>query len=72
MGRAVVMGGPTFSWQNIETWMKGKSEVEVVDLVLKLQEKLVRSLPRSGPGPEAALPDQRCPHRCGHRATGSR
>lgn len=28
--------------QNIETWMKDKSEVEVVDLVLKLQEKLVR------------------------------
>nr|KAF6267560.1 DENN domain containing 6B [Myotis myotis] len=28
---------------NIETWMKGKSEVEVVDLVLKLREKLVRA-----------------------------
>ncbi|XP_006157639.1 protein DENND6B isoform X3 [Tupaia chinensis] len=27
---------------NIETWMKDKSEVEVVDLVLKLREKLVR------------------------------
>ncbi|KAM5250588.1 protein DENND6B isoform 2-T2 [Hipposideros larvatus] len=28
---------------NIETWMKDKSEVEVVDLVLKLREKLVRA-----------------------------
>lgn len=35
-------------WQDLETWMKDKSEVEVVDLVLKLREKLVR------PGP--ALP----------------
>lgn len=42
------MGGPTFSRQNIETWMKGKSEVEIVDLVLKLREKLVRSLPCLG------------------------
>lgn len=67
------MGGPTFSWQNIETWMKGKSEVEVVDLVLKLQEKLVRSLPRLGHrDPRPLSPDQRCPCRCGHRATGSR
>lgn len=43
---ASVMGGPIFSWQNVETWMQGKSEVEVVDLVLKLREKLV-----SGPRP---------------------
>uniref|UniRef100_A0A5F9CVN5 DENN domain containing 6B n=1 Tax=Oryctolagus cuniculus TaxID=9986 RepID=A0A5F9CVN5_RABIT len=28
---------------DIETWMKDKSEVEVVDLVLKLREKLVRA-----------------------------
>lgn len=28
--------------QNIRAWMKDKSEVEVVDLVLKLREKLVR------------------------------
>lgn len=28
---------------NIETWVKDKSEVEVVDLVLKLREKLVRA-----------------------------
>lgn len=27
--------------QNIRAWMKDKSEVEVVDLVLKLREKLV-------------------------------
>nr|XP_056702655.1 protein DENND6B [Euleptes europaea] len=30
---------------NIGTWMKHKSEVEVVDLVLKLREKLVSCLP---------------------------
>ncbi|XP_017654089.1 protein DENND6B isoform X4 [Nannospalax galili] len=29
--------------QNIEAWIKDKSEVEVVDLVLKLREKLVRA-----------------------------
>lgn len=27
--------------QNIVAWMKDKSEVEIVDLVLKLREKLV-------------------------------
>uniref|UniRef100_A0A7N9CK43 DENN domain containing 6B n=1 Tax=Macaca fascicularis TaxID=9541 RepID=A0A7N9CK43_MACFA len=36
---------PHLTLQNIETWMKDKSEVEVVDLVLKLREKLVRCLP---------------------------
>lgn len=72
LGRAVVMGGPTFSWQNIETWMKGKSEVEVVDLVLKLREKLVSSLPCPGHRDTGPLsPDQCCPCRCGHRATSS-
>lgn len=35
---------PSCPQQNIETWMKDKSEVEVVDLVLKLREKLVRCL----------------------------
>lgn len=66
------MGGPTFSWQNIETWMKGKSEVEVVDLVLKLREKLVSSLPCPGHQDTGPLsPDQCCPCRCGHRATSS-
>lgn len=29
--------------QNIVAWMKDKSEVEIVDLVLKLREKLVRA-----------------------------
>ena len=28
-------------FQNIKAWMKEKSEVEIVDLVLKLREKLV-------------------------------
>lgn len=36
--------GPALLLQNIETWMKDKSEVEVVDLVLKLREKLVSSV----------------------------
>lgn len=30
------------SAQNIEIWMKDKSEVEIVDLILKLRERLVR------------------------------
>lgn len=55
--------------------MKDKSEVEVVDLVLKLREKLVRNLlyypastcqARSMP-----TPYYHCPSRCGHRATSS-
>ena len=53
------MGGPIFSWQNVETWMQGKSEVEVVDLVLKLREKLVRGSHPAQPGPghlEATCP----------------
>ena len=37
--------GLILSPQNIEIWMKDKSEVEVVDLVLKLRERLVRCLP---------------------------
>ncbi|XP_036762618.2 protein DENND6B isoform X7 [Manis pentadactyla] len=41
--------------QNIETWMKDKSEVEVVDLVLKLQEKLVRAQGHQLPVKEATL-----------------
>ncbi|XP_036762615.1 protein DENND6B isoform X4 [Manis pentadactyla] len=40
---------------NIETWMKDKSEVEVVDLVLKLQEKLVRAQGHQLPVKEATL-----------------
>lgn len=43
--RALVMDSPILSQQNIEAWMKDKSEVEIVDLVLKLREKLVRCLP---------------------------
>ncbi|XP_073738663.1 protein DENND6B isoform X14 [Callorhinus ursinus] len=41
--------------QNIETWMKDKSEVEVVDLVLKLREKLVQAQGHQLPVKEAAL-----------------
>jgi hypothetical protein len=55
--------------------MKDKSEVEVVDLVLKLREKLVRS---SLPCPAAThLPrdvlasDYHCPSRYGHRTISS-
>lgn len=48
------------SAQNIEIWMKDKSEVEVVDLILKLQERLVRhcaALPAlSQSGVQAACP----------------
>ncbi|XP_016067138.1 PREDICTED: protein DENND6B [Miniopterus natalensis] len=44
---------------NIETWMKGKSEVEVVDLVLKLQEKLVRAQGHQLPVKEATLQQAR-------------
>ncbi|XP_044082501.1 protein DENND6B isoform X2 [Neovison vison] len=40
---------------NIETWMKDKSEVEVVDLVLKLREKLVQAQGRQLPVKEATL-----------------
>ncbi|XP_063459269.1 protein DENND6B isoform X3 [Pan paniscus] len=40
---------------NIETWMKDKSEVEVVDLVLKLREKLVRAQGHQLPVKEATL-----------------
>uniref|UniRef100_A0A2K5YDT3 DENN domain containing 6B n=1 Tax=Mandrillus leucophaeus TaxID=9568 RepID=A0A2K5YDT3_MANLE len=40
---------------NIETWMKDKSEVEVVDLVLKLREKLVRAQSHQLPVKEATL-----------------
>ncbi|XP_064446505.1 protein DENND6B isoform X3 [Mirounga angustirostris] len=41
--------------QNIETWMKDKSEVEVVDLVLKLQEKLVQAQGHQLPVKETTL-----------------
>ncbi|XP_043419027.1 protein DENND6B isoform X4 [Neofelis nebulosa] len=41
--------------QNIETWMKDKSEVEVVDLVLKLREKLVQAQGHQLPVKEATL-----------------
>lgn len=51
-------GGPVSSWQDIETWMKDKSEVEVVDLVLKLREKLVRQLPAL---PSRGPPDREVP-----------
>ena len=48
------------SAQNIEIWMKDKSEVEVVDLILKLRERLVRccvALPALGqPAVQAACP----------------
>ncbi|XP_057597391.1 protein DENND6B isoform X26 [Hippopotamus amphibius kiboko] len=40
---------------NIEIWMKDKSEVEVVDLVLKLQERLVRAQGHQLPVKEATL-----------------
>ncbi|XP_060044838.1 protein DENND6B isoform X2 [Erinaceus europaeus] len=40
---------------NIETWMRDKSEVEVVDLVLKLREKLVRAQGHQLPVSEATL-----------------
>lgn len=55
--------------------MKDKSEVEVVDLVLKLREKLVRfllALPSPGQRTRRLpAPDHHCPCRCGHRATSS-
>ncbi|XP_028609562.1 protein DENND6B isoform X3 [Grammomys surdaster] len=40
---------------NIEAWMKDKSEVEVVDLVLKLREKLVRAQSHQLPVKEVTL-----------------
>lgn len=40
---------------DIETWMKDKSEVEVVDLVLKLREKLVRAQGHQLPVKEETL-----------------
>ncbi|XP_006888171.1 PREDICTED: protein DENND6B [Elephantulus edwardii] len=40
---------------NIEAWIKDKSEVEVVDLVLKLREKLVRAQAHQLPVKEATL-----------------
>ncbi|XP_012504219.1 PREDICTED: protein DENND6B isoform X1 [Propithecus coquereli] len=40
---------------DIESWMKDKSEVEVVDLVLKLREKLVRAQAHQLPVKEATL-----------------
>ncbi|KAM5332698.1 protein DENND6B isoform 2-T2 [Glossophaga mutica] len=40
---------------NVETWMQGKSEVEVVDLVLKLREKLVRARGHQLPVKEGTL-----------------
>ncbi|KAM7115419.1 protein DENND6B isoform 2-T2 [Molossus nigricans] len=40
---------------NIETWMEGKSEVEVVDLVQKLREKLVRAQGHQLPVKEETL-----------------
>uniref|UniRef100_A0A8D1D479 DENN domain containing 6B n=1 Tax=Sus scrofa TaxID=9823 RepID=A0A8D1D479_PIG len=44
---------------NIEVWMKGKSEVEVVDLVLKLRERLVRAQGHQLPVKEATLKQAR-------------
>ncbi|XP_014404673.1 PREDICTED: protein DENND6B [Myotis brandtii] len=44
---------------NMETWMKGKSEVEVVDLVLKLREKLVRAQGHQLPVTEETLQQAR-------------
>ncbi|XP_072829899.1 protein DENND6B isoform X3 [Vicugna pacos] len=41
--------------QNIEIWMKDKSEVEVVDLVLKLRERLVRAQGHQLPVKEATM-----------------
>lgn len=40
---------------NIEAWMKDKSEVEVVDLALKLREKLVRAQSHQVPVKEVTL-----------------
>lgn len=53
--------------------MKDKSEVEVVDLALKLREKLVRSLLYRFhiPGQKYGHPLLPLPSRCGHRATRS-
>lgn len=75
LGEGPGEGDPAFPRQNIETWIKDKSEVEVVDLVLKLREKLVRCL-RALPSLasqtwRSPAPDHRCPCRCGHRATSS-
>ncbi|XP_070362775.1 protein DENND6B isoform X16 [Equus asinus] len=42
-------------WKNIEAWMKDKSEVEIVDLVLKLREKLVWAQGHQLPVKEATL-----------------
>ncbi|XP_037016640.2 protein DENND6B isoform X4 [Artibeus jamaicensis] len=44
---------------NVETWMQGKSEVEVVDLVLKLREKLVRARGHQLPVKEETLQQAR-------------
>lgn len=56
--------------------MKDKSEVEVVDLVLKLREKLVRSLlvlssPPTCQARSMSTPYYHCLSRYGHRATSS-
>ncbi|KAG8518006.1 Protein DENND6B [Galemys pyrenaicus] len=40
---------------NVETWMKDKSEVEIVDLVLKLREQLVRAQGQQLPVKESTL-----------------
>ncbi|XP_040609921.1 protein DENND6B isoform X6 [Mesocricetus auratus] len=45
----------TWKLFNIEAWMKDKSEVEVVDLVLKLREKLVRAQGHQLPVKEVTL-----------------
>lgn len=61
--------------QNIEAWMKDKSEVEVVDLVLKLREKLVSCLlalwSLHRPVCRSPAPDHCCPCRYKHKATSS-
>ncbi|XP_057597389.1 protein DENND6B isoform X24 [Hippopotamus amphibius kiboko] len=54
-GEGLGQGCPLSSPQNIEIWMKDKSEVEVVDLVLKLQERLVRAQGHQLPVKEATL-----------------
>uniref|UniRef100_A0A4X2JU33 DENN domain containing 6B n=1 Tax=Vombatus ursinus TaxID=29139 RepID=A0A4X2JU33_VOMUR len=47
--------GPAVSLQNILTWMKDKSEVEIVDLVLKLREKLIQAQAHQLPVKEETL-----------------
>ncbi|XP_040089503.1 protein DENND6B isoform X2 [Oryx dammah] len=70
LGEGAWRGGRCQSWgaletdsplsaQSIEIWMKDKSEVEVVDLILKLRERLVRAQGHQLPVKEATLKQAR-------------